>query len=170
MLKVSDDYKLIYDILDEKKQSLLRFGNIYPFGSKLPEDNVKNMVKDIDDFLGNIKLMMETGDVYVEINNMADLPKNKTNVSIKELNLLDVSSGTGMCYYSVVAIQCTKTACVDIFNRNVFKQGDNLFYVTSEDASQNKKGVITINKTVFRRWNGWIIRSTKAQRTISLTT
>lgn len=151
MLKV--DYKLIYDILDEKKQSLLRCGNIYPFGSKLPEDNVKNMVKDIDDFLGNIKLMMENGDVYVEINNMADLPKNKTNgdVSIKELNLLDVSSGTGMCYYSVVAIQCTKTACVDIFNRNVFKQGDNLFYVTSEDASQNKKGVITINKTVFRR-------------------
>lgn len=151
MLKV--DYKLIYDILDEKKQSLLRCGNIYPFGSKLPEDNVKNMVKDIDDFLGNIKLMMETGDVYVEINNMADLPKNKTNgdVSIKELNLLDVSSGTGMCYYSVVAIQCVKTACVDIFNRNVFKQGDNLFYVTSEDASQNKKGVITINKTVFRR-------------------
>lgn len=151
MLKV--DYKLIYDILDEKKQSLLRFGNIYPFGSKLPEDNVKNMVKDIDDFLGNIKLMMENGDVYVEINNMADLPKNKTNgdVSIKELNLLDVSSGTGMCYYSVVAIQCVKTACVDIFNRNVFKQGDNLFYVTSEDAFQNKKGVITINKTVFRR-------------------
>lgn len=151
MLKV--DYKLIYDILDEKKQSLLRFGNIYPFGSKLPEDNVKNMVKDIDDFLGNIKLMMENGDVYVEINNMADLPKNKTNgdVSIKELNLLDVNSGTRMCYYSVVAIQCTKTACVDIFNRNVFKQGDNLFYVTSEDASQNKKGVITINKTVFRR-------------------
>lgn len=149
MLKV--DYKLIYDILDEKKQSLLRVGNIYPFGSKLPEDNVKNMVKDIDDFLGNIKLMMDTGDVYVEINNMADLPKNKTDVSIKELNLLDVSSGTGMCYYSVVAIQCTKTACVDIFNRNVFKQGDNLFYVTSEDASQNKKGVITINKTVFRR-------------------
>jgi hypothetical protein len=151
MLKV--DYKLIYDILDEKKQSLLRFGNIYPFGSKLPEDNVKNMVKDIDDFLGNIRLMMENGDVYVEINNMADLPKNKTNgdVSIKELNLLDVSSGTGMCYYSVVAIQCVKTACVDIFNRNVFKQGDNLFYVTSEDASQNKKGVITINKTVFRR-------------------
>ena len=151
MLKV--DYKLIYDILDEKKQSLLRFGNIYPFGSKLPEDNVKNMVKDIDDFLGNIKLMMENGDVYVEINNMADLPKNKTNgdVSIKELNLLDVSSGTGMCYYSVVAIQCVKTACVDIFNRSVFKQGDNLFYVTSEDASQNKKGVITINKTVFRR-------------------
>lgn len=151
MLKV--DYKLIYDILDEKKQSLLRVGNIYPFGSKLPEDNVKNMVKDIDDFLGNIKLMMENGDVYVEINNMADLPKNKTNgdVSIKELNLLDVSSGTGMCYYSVVAIQCVKTACVDIFNRNVFKQGDNLFYVTSEDASQNKKGVITINKTVFRR-------------------
>lgn len=151
MLKV--DYKLIYDILDEKKQSLLRCGNIYPFGSKLPEDNVKNMVKDIDDFLGNIKLMMENGDVYVEINNMADLPKNKTNgdVSIKELNLLDVSSGTGMCYYSVVAIQCVKTACVDIFNRNVFKQGDNLFYVTSEDASQNKKGVITINKTVFRR-------------------
>lgn len=151
MLKV--DYKLIYDILDEKKQSLLRCGNIYPFGSKLPEDNVKNMVKDIDDFLGNIKLMMDTGDVYVEINNMADLPKNKTNgdVSIKELNLLDVSSGTGMCYYSVVAIQCVKTACVDIFNRNVFKQGDNLFYVTSEDASQNKKGVITINKTVFRR-------------------
>ena len=151
MLKV--DYKLIYDILDEKKQSLLRFGNIYPFGSKLPEDNVKNMVKDIDDFLGNIKLMMENGDVYVEINNMADLPKNKTNgdVSIKELNLLDVSSGTGMCYYSVVAIQCVKTACVDIFNRNVFKQGDNLFYVTSEDASQNKKGVITINKTLFRR-------------------
>lgn len=151
MLKV--DYKLIYDILDEKKQSLLRVGNIYPFGSKLPEDNVKNMVKDIDDFLGNIKLMIDTGDVYVEINNMADLPKNKTNgdVSIKELNLLDVSSGTGMCYYSVVAIQCTKTACVDIFNRNVFKQGDNLFYVTSEDASQNKKGVITINKTVFRR-------------------
>lgn len=151
MLKV--DYKLIYDILDEKKQSLLRVGNIYPFGSKLPEDNVKNMVKDIDDFLGNIKLMMENGDVYVEINNMADLPKNKTNgdVSIKELNLLDVSSGTGMCYYSVVAIQCTKTACVDIFNRNVFKQGDNLFYVTSEDASQNKKGIITINKTVFRR-------------------
>lgn len=151
MLKV--DYKLIYDILDEKKQSLLRFGNIYPFGSKLPEDNVKNMVKDIDDFLGNIKLMMNTGDVYVEINNMADLPKNKTNgdVSIKELNLLDVNSGTRMCYYSVVAIQCTKTACVDIFNRNVFKQGDNLFYVTSEDASQNKKGVITINKTVFRR-------------------
>ena len=45
MLKV--DYKLIYDILDEKKQSLLRFGNIYPFGTKLPEDNVKNMVKDI---------------------------------------------------------------------------------------------------------------------------
>lgn len=151
MLKV--DYKLIYDILDEKKQSLLRVGNIYPFGSKLPEDNVKNMVKYIDDFLGNIKLMMENGDVYVEINNMADLPKNKTNgdVSIKELNLLDVSSGTGMCYYSVVAIQCTKTACVDIFNRNVFKQGDNLFYVTSEDASQNKKGIITINKTVFRR-------------------
>lgn len=151
MLKV--DYKLIYDILDEKKQSLLRCGNIYPFGSKLPEDNVKNMVKDIDDFLGNIKLMMEKGDVYVEINNMADLPKNKTNgdVSIKELNLLDVNNGTGMCYYSVVAIQCTKTACVDIFNRNVFKQGDNLFYVTSEDASQNKKGVITINKTVFRR-------------------
>lgn len=151
MLKV--DYKLIYDILDEKKQSLLRCGNIYPFGSKLPEDNVKNMVKDIDDFLGNIKLMMNKGDVYVEINNMADLPKNKTNgdVSIKELNLLDVSSGTGMCYYSVVAIQCVKTACVDIFNRNVFKQGDNLFYVTSEDASQNKKGVITINKTVFRR-------------------
>lgn len=151
MLKV--DYKLIYDILDEKKQSLLRCGNIYPFGSKLPEDNVKNMVKDIDDFLGNIKLMMDTGDVYVEINNMADLPKNKTNgdVSIKELNLLDVSSGTGMCYYSVVAIQCVKTACVDIFNRNVFKQGDNLFYVTSEDASQNKKGIITINKTVFRR-------------------
>lgn len=151
MLKV--DYKLIYDILDEKKQSLLRFGNIYPFGSKLPEDNVKNMVKDIDDFLGNIKLMMENGDVYVEINNMADLPKNKTNgdVSIKELNLLDVSSGTGMCYFSVVAIQCVKTACVDIFNRNVFKQGDNLFYVTSEDASQNKKGIITINKTVFRR-------------------
>lgn len=151
MLKV--DYKLIYDILDEKKQSLLRCGNIYPFGSKLPEDNVKNMVKDIDDFLGNIKLMLSEGDVYVEINNMADLPKNKTNgdVSIKELNLLDVSSGTGMCYYSVVAIQCTKTACVDIFNRNVFKQGDNLFYVTSEDASQNKKGVITINKTVFRR-------------------
>ena len=151
MLKV--DYKLIYDILDEKKQSLLRFGNIYPFGTKLPEDNVKNMVKDIDDFLGNIKLMMNTGDVYVEINNMADLPKNKTNgdVSIKELNLLDVNNGTGMCYYSVVAIQCTKTACVDIFNRNVFKQGDNLFYVTSEDASQNKKGVITINKTVFRR-------------------
>lgn len=151
MLKV--DYKLIYDILDEKKQSLLRVGNIYPFGSKLPEDNVKNMVKDIDDFLGNIKLMMENGDVYVEINNMADLPKNKTNgdVSIKELNLLDVNTGTGMCYYSVVAIQCTKTACVDIFNRNVFKQGDNLFYVTSEDASQNKKGVITINKTVFRR-------------------
>lgn len=151
MLKVSGDYKLIYDILDEKKQSLLRCGNIYPFGSKLPEDNVKNMVKDIDDFLGNIKLMMENGDVYVEINNMADLPKNKTNVSIKELNLLDVNNGTGMCYYSVVAIQCTKTACVDIFNRNVFKQGDNLFYVTSEDASQNKKGVITINKTVFRR-------------------
>lgn len=151
MLKV--DYKLIYDILDEKKQSLLRFGNIYPFGTKLPEDNVKNMVKDIDDFLGNIKLMMENGDVYVEINNMADLPKNKTNgdVSIKELNLLDINTGTGMCYYSVVAIQCTKTACVDIFNRNVFKQGDNLFYVTSEDASQNKKGVITINKTVFRR-------------------
>lgn len=151
MLKV--DYKLIYDILDEKKQSLLRVGNIYPFGSKLPEDNVKNMVKDIDDFLGNIKLMMDNGDVYVEINNMADLPKNKTNgdVSIKELNLLDVNNGTGMCYYSVVAIQCTKTACVDIFNRNVFKQGDNLFYVTSEDASQNKKGVITINKTVFRR-------------------
>lgn len=151
MLKV--DYKLIYDILDEKKQSLLRCGNIYPFGSKLPEDNVKNMVKDIDDFLGNIKLMMENGDVYVEINNMADLPKNKTNgdVSIKELNLLDVNNGTGMCYYSVVAIQCVKTACVDIFNRNVFKQGDNLFYVTSEDASQNKKGVITINKTVFRR-------------------
>ena len=151
MLKV--DYKLIYDILDEKKQSLLRFGNIYPFGSKLPEDNVKNMVKDIDDFLGDIKLMMENGDVYVEINNMADLPKNKTNgdVSIKELNLLDINTGTGMCYYSVVAIQCTKTACVDIFNRNVFKQGDNLFYVTSEDASQNKKGVITINKTVFRR-------------------
>lgn len=151
MLKV--DYKLIYDILDEKKQSLLRVGNIYPFGSKLPEDNVKNMVKDIDDFLGNIKLMMNKGDVYVEINNMADLPKNKTNgdVSIKELNLLDVNNGTGMCYYSVVAIQCTKTACVDIFNRNVFKQGDNLFYVTSEDASQNKKGVITINKTVFRR-------------------
>lgn len=151
MLKV--DYKLIYDILDEKKQSLLRFGNIYPFGSKLPEDNVKNMVKDIDDFLGNIKQMLSEGDVYVEINNMADLPKNKTNgdVSIKELNLLDVSSGTGMCYYSVVAIQCTKTACVDIFNRNVFKQGDNLFYVTSEDASQNRKGVITINKTVFRR-------------------
>ena len=153
MLKVSGDYKLIYDILDEKKQSLLRFGNIYPFGSKLPEDNVKNMVKDIDDFLGNIKLMMGTGDsdVYVEINNMADLPKNKTDVSIKELNLLDINTGTGMCYYSVVAIQCTKTACVDIFNRNVFKQGDNLFYVTSEDASQNKKGVITINKTVFRR-------------------
>lgn len=155
MLKVSSDYKLIYDILDEKKQSLLRFGNIYPFGTKLPEDNVKNMVKDIDDFLGNIKLMIDEGkgDVYVEINNMADLPKNKTNgdVSIKELNLLDVSSGTGMCYYSVVAIQCVKTACVDIFNRNVFKQGDNLFYVTSEDASQNKKGVITINKTVFRR-------------------
>lgn len=151
MLKV--DYKLIYDILDEKKQSLLRFGNIYPFGSKLPEDNVKNMVKDIDDFLGDIKLMIDEGDVYVEINNMADLPKNKTNgdVSIKELNLLDVSSGTGMCYYSVVAIQCVKTACVDIFNRNVFKQGDNLFYVTSEDASQNKKGIITINKTVFRR-------------------
>ena len=151
MLKV--DYKLIYDILDEKKQSLLRFGNIYPFGSRLPEDNVKNMVKDIDDFLGNIKLMMETGDVYVEINNMSDLPKNKTNgeVSIKELNLLDVSSGTGMCYFSVVAIQCVKTACVDIFNRNVFKQGDNLFYVTSEDAFQNKKGIITINKTVFRR-------------------
>ena len=151
MLKV--EYKLIYDILDEKKQSLLRFGNIYPFGSKLPEDNVKNMVKDIDDFLGNIKQMLSGGDVYVEINNMADLPKNKTNgdVSIKELNLLDVNNGTGMCYYSVVAIQCTKTACVDIFNRNVFKQGDNLFYVTSEDASQNKKGVITINKTVFRR-------------------
>ena len=151
MLKV--DYKLIYDILDEKKQSLLRFGNIYPFGTKLPEDNVKNMVKDIDDFLGNIKLMMNTGDVYVEINNMSDLPKNKTNgdVSIKELNLLDVNNGTGMCYYSVVDIQCTKTACVDIFNRNVFKQGDNLFYVTSEDASQNKKGIITINKTVFRR-------------------
>lgn len=151
MLKV--DYKLIYDILDEKKQSLLRFGNIYPFGSKLPEDNVKNMVKDIDDFLGNIKQMLSEGDVYIEINNMADLPKNKTNgdVSIKELNLLDVSSGTGMCYYSVVAIQCTKTACVDIFNRNVFKQGDSLFYVTSEDAFQNKKGVITINKTMFRR-------------------
>lgn len=151
MLKV--DYKLIYDILDEKKQSLLRFGNIYPFGPKLPEDNVKNMVKDIDDFLGNIKLMMNTGDVYVEINNMADLPKNKTNgdVSIKELNLLDINTGNGMCYYSVVAIQCIKTACVDIFNRNVFKQGDSLFYVTSEDAFQNKKGVITINKTVFRR-------------------
>ena len=151
MLKV--DYKLIYDILDEKKQSLLRFGNIYPFGTKLPEDNVKNMVKDIDDFLGNIKQMLSGGDVYVEINNMADLPKNKTNgdVSIKELNLLDVNNGTGMCYYSVVAIQCVKTACVDIFNRNVFKQGDNLFYVTSEDAFQNKKGVITINKTVFRR-------------------
>ena len=153
MLKVSGDYKLIYDILDEKKQSLLRFGNIYPFGTKLPEDNVKNMVKDIDDFLGNIKQMLSGGDVYVEINNMADLPKNKTNgdVSIKELNLLDVNNGTGMCYYSVVAIQCVKTACVDIFNRNVFKQGDNLFYVTSEDAFQNKKGVITINKTVFRR-------------------
>lgn len=151
MLKV--DYKLIYDILDEKKQSLLRFGNIYPFGSKLPEDNVKNMIKDIDDFLGNIKQMLSEGDVYVEINNMADLPKNKTNgdVSIKELNLLDVNTGNGMCYYSAVAIQCVKTACVDIFNRNVFKQGDNLFYVTSEDAFQNKKGVITINKTVFRR-------------------
>ena len=151
MLKVSGDYKLIYDILDEKKQSLLRFGNIYPFGTRLPEDNVTNMVKDIDDFLGDIKLMLDSGDVYVEINNMAELPKNKTDVSIKELNLLDVNTGTGMCYYSVVAIQCTKTACVDIFNRNVFKQGDNLFYVTSEDAFQNKKGIITINKTVFRR-------------------
>lgn len=61
MLKV--DYKLIHDILDEKKQSLLRFGNIYPFGPKLPEDNVKNMIKDIDDFLGNIKLMMDTGEI-----------------------------------------------------------------------------------------------------------
>lgn len=151
MLKV--DFKLISDILSEKKQSLVRFGNIYPFGQRLPEDNTKNMIKDIDDFLGDIKQMLSDGDVYVEINNLADRPKNKTNgdVSIKELNLLDVSSGTGMCYYSVVAIQCTKTACVDIFNRDVYKQGDSLFYVVSEDAYQNKKGIITVNKSVFRR-------------------
>ena len=139
-------YDLVYETLKEKRDNLVKYKNIYSFADfKLPDNVVSESIQDIDNFLNDFKNLK---DPYIVVHNSADYPENPENVEVLKIRLLDHTYEKTPIYFVMIALEAQKLNTVDIYNHQIFKQNETLFYVESK-FNQLRKGSLKIKKAVF---------------------
>ncbi len=149
MFKTSFDF--VFNTLNEKRVNLLSYKNINSFaGFKLDDAAAMQMIQDIDDFLETVKDMLRKGDVYIEMHNNADEPRNEAGIDLKYIKLLDHNHGSEKSYFVMTAVNAEKLNLVDLHNVNVYKAGDVLF-VCEVHYMPLTKGYILFRPAVFNK-------------------
>lgn len=140
------DIKFITEILAEKRKNLLKYRSIYSFvGTKLSKEAADQCIKDIDDFLSEVRNMK---DFYVDVNNSADAPENFTGLDVKYIRLPDHISEKTSVYWVMIAVEAVQIPETDRDNHVLYIKDGTIFYVENKFYG-TKKGHIRIKPAKF---------------------